>query len=89
MSFLEILPEDLVVSSVKKAEDPNFQGFVLRLYNPTEQDIDGHARLMETPEDVWQVTMEERFLRRPDIQPDGAFKFHAGPKQILTFKIKY
>ncbi len=89
ISFMEVTPEHLVISTLKKPEDPDFPGFVLRLYNPTDQQVDGKIQLGVKPADVWQVTMEEKFIQRPAVHHDGTIQVQAGARKILTYKIKY
>jgi len=88
-SFMEVQPDDLVVSTLKKPEDPRFNGFVLRLFNPSEEEKTGEVRLKIKPRDVWKVTMEEKYQERPEILQDGSFRITAPPKKILTYQIKY
>lgn len=88
-AFLEVQPESLVVSAMKKPEDPNFNGFVLRLFNPSENETEGVVKLQVKPTDVWRVTMEEKYQERPEMLEDGSFRVKAPAKKILTYKIKY
>jgi len=88
-SFLDAQPDVLVVSAIKKPEDPSFNGFVLRLYNPSEKEVEGVVKLQVKPTDVWRVTMEEKYQERPEILDDSSFRIHAPAKKILTYKIKY
>ena len=88
-SFLEVEPDSLVVSTLKKAEDPDFDGFVLRLFNPSEKETEGLVKLKIKPNDVWKVTMEEKYQERPELLDDGSFRVYAPAKKILTYKIKY
>jgi mannosylglycerate hydrolase len=83
-SFLEILPDDLVFSAFKKAEDEN--GFVLRVYNPGEREISGEVRLSDNIKRVEQVTMEEKFIAECRVYKNS-FKVSLAKKKIGTYKI--
>ncbi len=88
-TLMAVKPDSLVVSAIKKPEDSGFDGFVLRLYNPAGETVKGTVKIHTKASDVWKVTMEEKFEKRAELMEDGSFKIEAGPKKILTYKIKF
>lgn len=85
LSFIKITPDELVFSSLKKSEDDN--GFVLRIYNPTEKDIDGNVELFNKFTKVEQVTLEEIFIKEINLVDEKCFPVSLSKKKIGTYKI--
>ncbi|GIV45934.1 MAG: hypothetical protein KatS3mg036_0752 [Ignavibacterium sp.] len=86
-SFIKIYPEDLIFSSLKKSEDED--GFVLRVYNPTEKNIEGRIELMKEIKKVEQVTLEEVFINHISLIDKNSFNVSLGAKKIGTYKLKF
>ncbi len=87
LTFLKIEPEDLVFSSLKKAEDGD--GFILRIYNPTNNFIEGRVQFFNSLNKVEQVTLEEIIIEEIKLLDDKSFKISLGKKNIGTFKVKF
>ena len=85
LSFMNVTPDELVFSALKKSEDGN--GFVLRVYNPTEKDVDGEVEFHNTIFKVEQVTLEEVFVREIRLSDQNSFTVQIGKKKIETYKI--
>lgn len=86
-SFIKIFPDDLIFSSFKKSE--NEDGFVLRIYNPTEYDIEGKVEFVNKILKVEQVTLEEVFIKEICLSNENYFSVSLGRKKIGTYKIKF
>ena len=87
MSFMKVTPEELVFSALKKSEDGN--AFVLRIYNPTENDIEGKVELINRISRVEQVTLEEIYVKDVDLISDNSFPVSLNKKKIGTYKIDF
>ena len=86
LSFLKIEPESLVFSSLKKAEF-NDKEFVLRLYNPTREKIQGSVSVMKTLTAAEEVTLEEAFIKRLSLNGLNSFDLNVSPLKIKTIKL--
>jgi mannosylglycerate hydrolase len=84
-SFMKIYPEELIFSALKKAEDGN--GFILRIYNPTEKDVEGKIEFSTAISKVEQVTLEEIFVKELEIINNNSFTVSLTKKKIGTYKI--
>ncbi len=87
LSFLKIEPEDLIFSALKKSEDGN--GFVLRVYNPTEKDFKGEVEFYNPISKVEHVTLEEIFVREINLNSKNSFTVSLNKKKIGTYKIVF
>ena len=77
-SFLEI-PEGLVLTAFKKAEDS--ENFIIRMFNPTEKAIKG--KIETTLKNVVVVNMNEEAEGEIDLA-----KINVGPNKILTIEVE-
>lgn len=87
LSFIKVSPDDLVFSALKISEDGN--GFVLRIYNPTEKDIEGKVEFHNSLSKVEQVTLEEVLVKEINLIDKKGFAVSLAKKKIGTFKIKF
>lgn len=87
LSFMKITPDELVFSALKKSEDGN--GFILRIYNPTEKDIEGKVEFSNSISKVEQVTLEEIFIKEINLLDEKSFTVSLAKKKIGTYKIKF
>lgn len=85
LSFVKVTPDDLVFSALKKSEDGN--GFVLRVYNPTEKDIEGKVEFYNSIFKVEQVTLEEVLLKEIYLNDKNSFLVSLAKKKIGTYKL--
>lgn len=86
-SFLKIYPDELIFSSLKKSEYGD--GFILRIYNPTEKDIEGKIEFSNSISKVEQVTLEEIFVKEINLLDEKSFTVSLAKKKIGTYKIKF
>jgi len=87
LSFMKITPDDMVFSALKKSEDEN--AFVLRIYNPTEKNVEGKVEFNNSISKVEQVTLEEVFVKEINLIDKKSFNISLAKKKIGTFKIKF
>lgn len=85
-SFLKIQPDDLVFSCFKKSEDS--EGFILRLYNPTNRIITGKIEFFWKIKSAELVTLEEKSIQKLDLT-DNKIHIDVQPKKIITIKLKF
>ncbi|MBN2151983.1 MAG: hypothetical protein JW839_11080, partial [Candidatus Lokiarchaeota archaeon] len=82
--MLQVEPEALVVSALKRAEGSN--GIVLRVFNPSPSAMQGRIRLSFEPSSVSVVNLDEEF-RSAVMYLDGGFGFAIKGYQIMTFLV--
>ncbi len=83
---LKINPESLVLSAFKEANDG--QGYILRVYNPTNKIIDGSIAFSNILAEVTRTNMEE--VGREIIDNDDiSFRDQWQPYKVLTYRIKF
>ena len=83
-SFLEVTPNNLVLSALKQAE--RGEGIVLRLFNPTEEALDGAVTFFKPVEQAEFLTLEE--LPGEKVEPDGnTVRFAVPTRKIVTVRV--
>ncbi len=87
LSFMKVSPDVLVFSALKKSEDGN--GFVLRVYNPTEMDVEGKVEFYYSISKVEQVTLEEVLIKEINVNDKSSFRVSLAKKKIGTYKINF
>ena len=85
MSFLSIDPVNLMLSTFKKAERSD--SLILRVFNPTTDDIDGTITFHKEIKTAWITNLNEE--RREQLQPDGKkINLKVGKKKIVTLELE-
>ncbi len=79
--FLKLEPPVLQLAAFKQAE--SVPGYVLRLYNPTADPVNGELRVPAAVTRASFLTLEERPTEKVLLK-NGRITFTAGPKKILT-----
>ena len=85
-SFLKIYPENLIFSCFKKSEDEN--GFLLRVYNPTEKSINGEISFLWNLKSAELVTLEEKSIQ-PVNFVERKINIKVNPKKIVSLKVEF
>jgi alpha-mannosidase len=81
--FLEIQPAQLVLTAMKKCEHRD--SLIVRLFNPTSEDLDGKISINLPVAEAWLTNMIEE--RREQLVLSGHnIDFQVGHKKILTLE---
>ncbi|MBI3961908.1 MAG: hypothetical protein HY335_04070 [Deinococcus sp.] len=84
-SFLQVEPEQLVVSALKRAE--HGQGLILRVYNPTNQAVPARLRWFQPLNAVTEARLDETPLGPATMAADGTFTCTIGAQQVKSFEL--
>ncbi|MFC1895705.1 alpha-mannosidase [Thermodesulfobacteriota bacterium] len=83
--FVEIRPDELMVSAIKKAySDDNV---ILRLFNPTRRSMKGNLEIFSGIKEAWLADLNEERKRQIPVLTDGSISFEAEAKKIVTISI--
>jgi len=88
LSFLSIEPNNILLSGVKRAEDGN--GIIVRVYNTTNEKVEGRLRIYVEPRKVVPVNMREEPLKEEGKtlgKRKQRISFEAPPFRIRTFRL--
>jgi mannosylglycerate hydrolase len=87
-SFFQIESRDLALSALKKSEKSD--GLIMRLFNPTDRDIDSAIKVFQKPQSVSFCNLNEEPIKgdSPVIQ-ENKIMFTAGAKKIITLEISF
>ena len=84
-SFLHICPNSLILSALKQAEDRDT--IIVRVYNPTEKDVDGEIRFFKSPKHARLVNMNEEPVEDGDLViEDQRVSMTVRAKKIVTME---
>jgi len=83
-SFLEVAPREIVLSALKRCEDRDT--LVLRMFNPTSQEVDGRVKCGPPVKEAWLTNMNEERRERLPVQRD-AVSIPFGHKKIVTVEL--
>jgi alpha-mannosidase len=87
LSFIEIEPDELVWSALKRSE--NISGYVLRFYNPTEAEVKGKVKFFKRLKSVEVTDMkEDKTIEKLKVENDNSVKLNVGAKKIVTLKFE-
>ncbi len=88
LSFVEIQPEEAVLSTVKRSEDG--QAVIVRLWNPANAPLAGRVHFYRRPISVRRSNLLEEPVS-PELNRDGEdwFNFPVGPKKIVTLRVVF
>lgn len=88
-SFITLTPENLILSCLKLPEDEKRRSAILRIYNPTGANIGGTIQSLLGLKDVYQVTLEEKYVRRIPIIDAHRIEIKVLKKKIVTLKLLF
>ena len=84
LSFISVEPKEIQLSSLKKAERSD--SLILRLFNPTNMEIEGVIKTFKEIKEAWITNMNEE--RREQLEVKGnSVKVKFGHKKIVTVEI--
>lgn len=89
LSFMKITPGALQFSALKKPEDGAKNCYVLRIYNPTEKEINGKVEFYKPIKKVDRITLEEVSIEPMALMGESGFKVSIKKKKIRTYKILF
>lgn len=84
--FLEIQPAQLALSAYKRTEDG--QGWVLRLFNPSAEAVDGQIVFPEPVRSAEWVSLEEE-AQETAATRGNEISVRVDPKKIVTLKVNF
>lgn len=87
-SIIRIEPEDIVLSCFKESERHD-GSYIMRLYNPTERDIQARVGLCFDIENASFVTIEEKHVEKIPLSHHNEIHVHIAKKKIVTMNIKF
>jgi len=87
-SFLALTSKEdiLQVSAIKRAEDG--RGVVLRIFNPSEERLEGEIFSYYNLRRVYLVNLEEKIKEEVKAFRENRFKLEVKPKEIVTLKLE-
>lgn len=88
-SFLKIENENIVFSSLKKAEDEKENAFVLRVYNPTTKKQKTKISFAEKIRSAKLVTLEELDIEEIKLSDVNSFVIDLEKKRIVSVKLEF
>jgi alpha-mannosidase len=89
ISFLAVKPDNLQFSCLKEPEETKDGSFVLRLYNPTSERLEGSVSLFRPLKSATLLTLEEKPVCSVALAGSNAFLVTAEPKQIMTVLLEF
>ncbi|MCU0643525.1 MAG: hypothetical protein MUC94_04630 [bacterium] len=88
-SFLSLEPENLIFSCLKSPEDRRGGAAILRIYNPTGDDLRGTITTRLKLQDVHQMTLEEKYIKNFPILDEHTLEVQVLKKKIVTLKLTF
>jgi len=83
-SFYKVEPKNLVMSTFKKAEDK--ESYIMRLYNPTGECIEGEISLYANIKEAYLVNMNEEVLKELDVANQHSVHIKVESNKIVTIE---
>ncbi len=88
ISFMEIENKLIQFSTLKKCENVEDE-FILRIYNPTENEVSTKIKFNFPLSKVTKVNLEENPIEDVELSNTNEFDVKIGYKKINTYKIKF
>ena len=85
LSFLKVEPDNLSISTIKKAERNS--SIIARLYNITDTKVDAKIGFYKKIKAANLVNMNEERIKELSINQDNTLTLPVSPKQIVTIEI--
>lgn len=86
MSFISIEPKEIVLSTMKRAEKSD--SLILRLFNPTDKEIEGSIKTFKEMKEAWITNMNEK--RREQLEVIGnTVNIIFDHKKIVTVEVVF
>jgi mannosylglycerate hydrolase len=84
-SLYEIEPAELVLSTLKKAEDRD--SYIMRLYNPTEREVDGKVTFLAEIKSAYLTNLDEVRSEEMEVTDGHAVAVNVAKQQIVTIEL--
>ena len=85
-SLFSVEPDNLILSAFKKAEDRD--SYILRMFNPTDEAIDGVIKLSSPVKNVWLTNLNEDRESEIVLKSKNEVPVAAGPNKIVTVELE-
>ncbi|MFW5725799.1 MAG: glycoside hydrolase family 38 C-terminal domain-containing protein, partial [Bacteroidota bacterium] len=89
MGMMSITPEELIFGAMKLPENEEPNAFVLRLYNPTDDTLEGGVQFLKEITSVEKLTLEEIAEESVAVVNSNSFGLRVKSKEIVSFRIRY
>ncbi|MGD8491855.1 MAG: glycoside hydrolase family 38 C-terminal domain-containing protein, partial [Anaerolineae bacterium] len=86
LSFLAVQPETVTLSAVKRSERGD--ALIIRIYNPTSEDVEATIRLSRSLRSVQEVALHEEPLAELVAGADGQITLPLAGKQVKTLAVQ-
>jgi len=86
-SFVEVGPDNLIVTAVKEAEDSN--GLIVRFWNTDEAACEATVKFWQKPASISLCTLGERIVSPLDMDATGIVTVPARGREIVTLVAKF
>jgi len=87
--MMKITPEDLIFGTMKLPENEEPGTFVLRLYNPTPNTLEGKVEFLKEITSVEKITLEEISRETVSVENGNSFGVQVKSKEIVSYFIMY
>lgn len=88
LSFLKIVPEQIILSCIKEPEVSTPGTIVVRLFNPTDQVAEGVLQTYLPVHCAEELTLEERFISKIRVENQGV-PLRLDAKKIMTIRLRF
>ena len=85
LSFVEITSKKIALSAMKKSEERD--SLVLRLYNPTMENVETELKFYNKIREVWLTNMNEERREKLDITDKNMIALSFGHKKVQTVEV--
>lgn len=86
LSLFSIESSQVQVSCIKKSH--NDEGFVVRLYNPTNNKVTTNIKFAKMPQEVYITNLKEEIINKINIPEHGDIEIELGSNKIITLYCK-
>lgn len=83
-SFLRIIGDNIVLSSIKKAE--NNDSVIVRFYNPSDEEVETRVKTDFNLSEAFMVSMNEERLQRLEVD-NGELSVTAGKGKVISLEL--
>lgn len=89
LRMMTITPEALIFGTLKIPESQDQNAFVLRVFNPTSETLEGKVEFLKKISSVESISLEEVVKGVIPIENEHSFYLKADAGKILSFLIRY